>query len=196
MRILLFVLTSVFTTVALSAQPIAGVVSYEKNQLYITGDAFCSRYSLTAQTFEAFAHLKKLSVGDEITATGDKNLVDCSVSIASIDYVGLRRLLGMWLSSEALIKVKDFKTLSFYPLDHSPTGTMGVTAISPYPVDYVYSLTPSEGKEWVLFLSDSKKTLFATISVSKGSAIMRIYDSENGTVIKTLRLTKWGGVSK
>jgi hypothetical protein len=203
MRILLFVLTTVFAAVGLCAQPVAGVLSQEGTQLFISGDTFCSRYVVQASSMEVLLHIKKLNPGDEITASGDKNLIDCSVVLETIDYVGLRRLLGMWLSNEALIKVKDFKSLSFYPLERA--SSLGST-FRPYglstpsepatAVDYTYSLTPSEGKEWVLFLSDSTKTLFATISLSKGSALMKIYDSESGVVLKTLRMTKWGGVKQ
>lgn len=201
MRILLFVLTTVFAATALCAQPVAGVLAQEGTQLFISGDTFCSRYLVFAKSNEVLAHIKKLNPGDEVTASGDKNFIDCSVVLETIDYVGLRRLLGMWLSNEALIKVKDFSSLSFYPLERSSSlgqhiNTYGLTATSQVAtaVDYTYSLTPSEGKEWVLFLSDSTKTLFATISLSKGSAVMKIYDSESGVVIKTLRMTKWGGV--
>jgi hypothetical protein len=201
MRILLFVLTTVFAATALCAQPVAGVLAQEGTQLFISGDMFCSRYLVAAKSNEVLAHIKKLNPGDEITASGDKNFIDCSVVLESIDYVGLRRLLGMWLSNEALIKVKDFSSLSFYPLERSSSlgqhvNNYGLTSTSEVAtaVDYTYSLTPSEGKEWVLFLSDSTKTLFATISLSKGSAVMKIYDSESGVVLKTLRMTKWGGV--
>jgi hypothetical protein len=203
MRILIFVLTTVFAATALCAQPVAGVLAQEGTQLFISGDTFCSRYLVSAKSFEVLSHIKKLNPGDEISASGDKNLIDCSVVLESIDYVGLRRLLGMWLSNEALIKVKDFKYLSFYPLERSSSlaqqlniyGSNSTSEVATA-VDYTYSLTPSEGKEWVLFLSDSTKTLFATISLSKGSAVMKIYDSESGIVLKTLRMTKWGGVKQ
>lgn len=200
MRFLLFVLTTVFTATALCAQPVAGVLVQEGNQLFVSGDTFCSRYLVLPKNYEVLSQLKKLTPGDEITASGDKNLVDCSLTLESVDYVGLRRLLGMWLSNEALIKVKDFKSLSFYPLERvSSVGnsrpTSDVLSADPAKaVDYTYSLTPTEGKEWVVFLSDSTKTVFATISLSKGSAVMKFFDSESGVVLKTLRLTKWGGV--
>ncbi len=62
------------------------------------------------------------------------------------------------------------------------------------PINYRYSVTPSNGKEWVLFLSNDTGTTFATIAFVKDTATMKIFDSETGNLKKTLRLAKWGNL--
>lgn len=195
MRVLLFVLSLCASSVALSAQPISGTVERTTNGtvFLLTNSQVCYRYSVIALTEDAAVSVGKLSTGDTITSSGNLNNSNCTASIESIDYVGLRKMLGYWYSDDGIITVKNFTSLSFYPLNLKGFQN-GLNFSAVDPIDYRYSVTPTGGKEWVMFLSDSTSTTFATIQFNKLTAVMKIYDSESGEVTKTLRLAKWGNL--
>lgn len=196
MRVLLFVLTFVSSTMAVAAQPVSGIIARKGQDILLQSNDACSFYRLDTKNSDAQVALEKLSPGDSLlTASGLFDKDACVVSIDSVDYVGLKKMLGNWISKEGLISVHDFKTLSFYPeaktdlkrvFEKPDDFTVGKS------VQYTYSVTPSDGKEWVMFLSDTESTTFATIQFSKDVAIMKLYDSDNGNVTKTLILTRRG----
>jgi hypothetical protein len=137
--------------------------------------------------------LKKLSTGDLISGSGV--FTDSGkISLEYIDYVGLRRMLGKWISSDGLLQVKNFSEMKFYPHTNSDTETTVPMTLANVPKTFQYSVTPSGGKAWVLFLSDAnaKTTTFATIQINGANATLKTFDSETGGVTKTLRLVKWG----
>ncbi|MGE5085531.1 MAG: hypothetical protein ACM3MG_04470 [Bacillota bacterium] len=187
MRFFLFVLTIVSSTAALAGSPVSGTIARNGQSLFLISSDSCTRYELTTRNEAAMDSLLKLSDGDIITATGNKIPASCQINVETIDYVGLKRLLGVWYSKDAVVEIHNYNEMSFYPL----VMTDIVNSITPTSVDYKYSLIPSEGKEWVVFLSDKKTTTFATLQFSKGPVIMKIY-SESGDVTKTMILFRKG----
>lgn len=152
-------------------------------------NAACTRYMIETKSEETAKNLSKLSTGDSITASGFLDNESCNAVIQSVDYVGLKKLIGSWYSSEGLIVVHSHNTLTFYTA-HGDTFPAQPTLSSIITTEYRYSLTPSDGQDWVLFLSDNSKTIFATIRLIKGIAILKFYDSETGQATKTLTLSK------
>lgn len=193
MRFLVFVLILISGSVALSARPISGTVERDISGTYLRADSACVRYLVISTNSDTELSLRKLSTGDTLTASGKLSADNCTASIESIDFVGLKKMLGYWHSSDGLISVQDFTSLSYYPINLKDFQN-GRTYAEVQPVNYRYSITPTSGKEWVLFLSDRNSTTFATIRFSKSRATMRIYDSENGNITRTLRLNKWGNL--
>ncbi|MEK2688558.1 hypothetical protein [Bdellovibrio sp. GT3] len=181
MRLLFFVLTLVTSAVAIAANTVGGTVALKGQQMFLKTDDPCNNYLVASNNEIALSALVKLAPGDVITATGKKNPAHCTVSIDSVEYVGLRRMLGSWYSTEAVITVEDFNSMKFYAAekDHKWSQT---------PIEYNYSLVPASGKEWVMFLSDSKSTQFGTIQFSRGSAVLKMYSSDTGALNKTLIL--------
>lgn len=189
MRFLFFVLTAMLSAVAFAAQTVSGSVSIEGKSMYLKTDDPCHRYLVLSSSEAAISALVKLAAGDVVIATGIKNPGECSVAIESVEYVGLRRMLGNWYSREAVINVQDFNSMKYYPAQSiASNGNKVYASVSTNPVEYNYSLVPGSGKEWVLFLSDSKSTTFGTIQFNRGSAVMKIYNSETGELTKTLIL--------
>lgn len=194
MRLLLFVLSLMVSSGVSAAQPVTGTVLRESSgTTYLLADQKCKKYILDTKTDDAENNVRKLSNGDRITATGLLDSTTCTAVIESIEYVGLKKMLGYWYSNEGIITVRDYSSLSFYPINLKDYHD-GKDYRTADPIDYRYSITPSEGREWVVFLSDKNSTLFATIQFIKDTALMRIYDSDNGKIIKTLRLAKWGNL--
>ncbi|WP_413574645.1 hypothetical protein ACLVWU_10485 [Bdellovibrio sp. HCB290] len=189
MRLLFFVLTLFTSAVVASAQTVGGTVALKGQQMFLKTDDPCNNYLVASNNETALNALIKLAPGDVITATGKKNPAHCTVAIESVEYVGLRRLLGNWYSSEAVINVQDFNSMKFYAAQKiSENGNTVYKYISQTPIEYSYSLIPSAGNEWVMFLSDSKSTTFGTIQFHRGSAVLKIYRSDTGALNKTLIL--------
>lgn len=193
MRILLFVLILISGYAAHSARPISGTVERDASGAYLIADSSCVRYLIDTKSPDAEANIRKLTTGDTMTASGLLESNTCTAVIESVDYVGLRKMLGYWHSNDGLISVRDFNSLSFYPISLSDFQN-GKTYSEIDPIVYRYSMVPSDGKDWVLFLSDSTSTTFATIRFNKSRAVMKIYDSETGNVTRTLHLNKWGNL--
>ncbi|WP_413613398.1 hypothetical protein [Bdellovibrio sp. HCB-110] len=193
MRFLLFVLSLAVSSVALSVQPISGTIERDSTGVYLRSGDRCPRYVVNTKSEDASLSIRKLSSGDTVTASGLLDVETCTVVIESVDYVGLRKMLGYWYSQDGIITVRDFDSLSFYPINLKDFQN-GADYRTADPINYRYSVTPSEGKEWVVFLSDTTSTTFATIQFNKGNATMKIYDSETGDVKKVLRMSKWGNL--
>lgn len=195
MRFFVFVLSLLVSSAALSAQPILGTVGRDAAgfHLIVNKDQQCPKYTIETKSEEAISGVRKLSPGDNITASGILDSDSCHALIESIDYVGLKKLLGYWYSHAGIFTIRDFNSLSFYPINtkNLENGTLYRTSD---PINYRYSVTPSEGNEWVVFLSDRKSTTFATIQFVKQSAVMKLYDSDTGKITKILHLSKWGNL--
>ncbi|MEN0057340.1 MAG: hypothetical protein AAGB31_00790 [Bdellovibrio sp.] len=192
MRYFAFVLIVITSSFASAFQSLSGTVTRTSSDLYIViSNAHCSRYLLVGANEDADNSIRKLSAGDILTASGTLHESTCKASLTSVDYVGLKKLLGYWYSNEGIFTVRDFNYMSFYPMNIK-NAQSDPEYYTGDPISYRYSITPSEGKEWVMFLSDKESTTFATLQMYRGYATMRIYDSDTGQMKKTLRLSKWG----
>lgn len=193
MRILLFVLNLMTGMAALASGTVMGTVEKDSAGTYLVADASCKRFQIQTISTDAEISIRKLSTGDSLTASGSLNTETCVAEIESVDYVGLKKMLGHWHSTEGLMTVRDFNFLSFYPTASSESRKYPFYVMA-YSIDYRYSLTPADGKDWVLFLSDTNTTTFATIRFRGNRATMKIYDSETGKVNRTLYMSKWGNL--
>ena len=193
MRIFYFVLILFTGSLALAARPVVGTLQRDDKGLSLITDTGCQKYRISTKSEDAEFNLYKLQSGDYITATGLLDENTCEAVIESIDFVGLKKLLGYWHSSAGLFSIPSFSYLTFYPNDKTDISNEAPEIFDPVsPVNFKYSVTPSEGKDWVVFLSDKNSTVFATIRFSKTRATMKFYDSETGKITRTLYLSKWG----
>lgn len=172
--------------------PISGTIAFQDRRAHLKGDSHCPLYRAEAQNEEVSLSLPKLKGGDFITGTGELDSSSCTARIRSIDYVGLKRLLGYWYTKEGLLRISGFNSLDFYPFSSSQQEANIVSVKTGDPISYRYSVTPAAGKEWIVFLSDFKNTTFASLQVASKNATLKIYDSETGDTIHTLHLSKWG----
>lgn len=193
MRFLLFVLSLIVSSSAFSAQQVTGRIERIGSRSFLKtsiADA-CNVYQLESNSEEASGSIHKLSTGDSLTASGVINNTSCTVYIDSVDYVGLKDLLGYWYGKDGYVKVRDFTSISVYS-DQLGNLKRNNSPARMDSIEFRYSITPSNGKEWVLFLSTAESTTFATIDLQKKSAVIKIFDSENGSLVRTINLSKWG----
>lgn len=193
MKLFVFVLISITSWVAQAAlNPVSGTIRRTGGGVFINGDQSCEVYKIEAQNREASVSLPKLTTGDFITASGTLETSACIAKITSIDYVGLKKLLGYWYTREGILRVSGFNNLDFYPFESMRYGSTVVAMPAGDPISYRYSVTPSAGREWIVFLSDAKSTTFASLQFTKTNGTLKIFDSETGEPIHVLRLSKWG----
>ncbi|MGZ3772202.1 MAG: hypothetical protein ACXVCY_05495 [Pseudobdellovibrionaceae bacterium] len=190
MKLLIVVFSIVVSSVAFSAQQISGKVERIGYRSFLKSSAAtaCYKYQLIPNTDEAEKSINRLSTGDSLTASAVLDNNFCAAYIDSVDYVGLVNLLGYWYNDEGYIRVHDFSSVTVYSQEFKHSKDKKFID----PVQVRYSITPSNGNEWILFLSTPEKTTFATIILQKAHATVKIYDSENGSVIRTIYLSKWG----
>lgn len=193
MRLLVILLSTISCSMAVATTNLTGSVDRDAYRVYLNLNSKCSKYLIETTTVDASQNLKKLNTGDTLTGTGILDHENCIAAVSNIDYVGLKKMLGYWYSNDGIINVKDFECMSYYQINlkgyqNAPEYTVA------NPINYRYSVTPSDGREWVLFLSDATSTSFATIQFSKATATMKIYDSESGKINKVLKLKKWNNL--
>lgn len=192
MRLLLFVLSLIVSSTALASRPISGDISRSAGRIYLSGSGDdCFRFHIVPANSEADKSVSRLSEGDMLSGTGVYNHKSCEVMVESVEYVGLKKMLGYWHSKNNFITVKDFSTISFYPINLNDLNNQNPIRTGD-PINYSYSITPSNGNEWVMFLSDSRGTTFATIEFNRNNAVMKLFDSDTGILTRVLHLSKWG----
>ncbi|KYG64086.1 hypothetical protein AZI86_14895 [Bdellovibrio bacteriovorus] len=196
--VLSFVLTTSVASLSAAAPSFSGELSLFQESLHITlAKGQCPRYQLVPKNSIVALHMRKLASGDFVEGSGQLDDDHCKAFVESIEYVGLRKLLGYWYSETAgIITVRDFSSLSFYPMNKTSDLKDDALSRTGDPITYRYSVTPSEGKEWVVFLSNAQGTSFATLMFSSKFVTMKIYDSETGSLNQTLRLSKWGDLKR
>lgn len=214
MRFLFLFFTFIFQTPAAFALPgspsltpshpiiFSGVYLKKGPEIEIETEVNCPRYKIKVKNHDTLETLDKVSEGDLITASGFLNKDTCTADLESIDYVGLRKLLGSWTSKSGTFTFHDFNAITFYPSYElmkslgfaKKFGRKKFEKLPDYVIlkslEYKYSLTPTDGPEWVMFLSNQQSTTFTTLLFDNNSVTMRIYDSENGSINKIIVLTK------
>ena len=198
MKYLIFLLFVAFVQVGNSTQTVSGFIGKTADGLFLVPQNSANRYVLVAGNEDVRASLDRLDKGDFITGQGSFDSVDQRWTVNSIDYVGLKKLLGRWVGGDGVMVFEDFSRMKYSP--RLAKQSVGSTPYD-YEKDFRYTLSPSDGEEWALFLSDSKSTTFATVEFEAGNSltslnqskiniVMKIYESESGNIIRTLKLER------
>lgn len=186
MKTVLLALILFITNTLAVAAPIVGSLQKGKADDYIYLDGQSKRFLIRSAPAEALLALEGMGTGDYIIANGIVNEKNHFVEIFALDYVGLKKLLGVWYNKNSVMDFKSYSALSVYPFC-SATCDKKLAART----ELRYSMAPYKGNEWAIFLSDSYATVFATIEIDKDTARMSLYDGETGNVSDTLFLTRW-----
>ncbi|MBC7371902.1 MAG: hypothetical protein H7326_10075 [Bdellovibrionaceae bacterium] len=201
MKYLIFLLFAGFAQVGISAQTVSGFIGKSGSNLFLIPQNSTNYYALVAGNDDVKESLDRLGKGDFITGQGALDTINKKLTVSSINYVGLRKLLGRWVGGDGMMVFKDFSRMKFSPrLAQNSTGNIP----NNYQKEFRYTLSPSDGSEWALFLSDGKSTMFATVEfdagktslqseplvIRKSTILMKIYESESGNIIRTLKLER------
>lgn len=176
------------TFLAPATEAYSGFVNKINSTYFYTEAGSRVAYRIVTSEPEDAVTLSQLSAGDRISGHGVLNPVHRTLIVQSIDFVGLRKLLGPWLTTDGVLHFQDFDTMTVQPLSGQKTP-------------YHYSLTPSENGEWVMFLSDSRRTILATLRFDadnrlttgrskKSRALLKIFEANSGKILRTLNLER------
>lgn len=185
MKSLLFTLIFGLSSLAF-ASPIAGTLQRGHKSTYIYLDGKKQKYILNSSISEASIALKKLSTGDYLIGNGVIDEENRVIELDALDYVGLKKLLGVWYNRKSIMNFKNYTDLTVYPI----AGTFSSGGSAPS-TEIRYSMAPYAGNQWAIFLSNSHATVFATIELGNGTAKMRLFDADTGNASDVILLTRW-----
>lgn len=177
-------MTFIQSSLPSAADTFAGFINQKDNQIYLIQGEANLTFPLRSLNQTTSQNLSKLTQGDFMVGHGD--LINNEIILSSIDFVGLKKLLGVWVTSQlySWVDFKDFTTVTtFLP---NATGSKKVVRLK-------YSITPSEDKSWKVFFSDDNSIVLASLFLYADSAVLKFYDSENGNVSETIQLQKISG---
>lgn len=184
MKMLLIVLGIVFHA-ELHAATIEGRVFFQ-NLKPLLVDPTENRYYLLIGTTQATdAVLKKLKHGDFISVEGQKTKTGNTINVESINYVGLKSLLGIWVGDDDYCYIFDsFTEFSIAPL------VKGKKCTPPTTPSYTYLASPSV-QSWLLLISGQRNIYVGDLTfIGPRDAQIQLFDSETGDILRTLRLRR------
>lgn len=187
MKYIFFLLATFSFQFVLGVQAFSGYMTKRGTAYFFTPKSSELFYKIIPVTPDVQESLDRLASGDFIAGNGSLDTTNKKLSVESVDYVGLRKLLGPWVGAEGTMVFKDFTTMRFTPRFRDINMDSRLTN---YQKEFRYSITPSDGNEWGLFLSDDKNTTFATVEFTKNKVIMKIFESESGKIVRTLKLER------
>lgn len=151
-----------------------GYVRITDGNIFFVESQTIKIYKLKAYTANAEEVLSKLKNFDHIT--GSARLVDDTLLLESVEFVGLRRLLGYWQSPKVAIVFQSFQDVEF-KLPSSKS-------------EYKYAVSPSDGNSWRVFFSDQSSVTLGSLTVSENKASIELYDPETGETSQQFDLKK------
>ena len=131
---------------------------------------------------EVAAQLKNLKNSDIIRGVGTFINNDTLI-LDSIDFVGLKRLIGTWRSAKTILDFKNFDDVTFYQLSTALAKSIRT--------DYKYVVSPGGNSNWQMFFLDENDVTIANLVLPEGNrAQLTFYDPETGLTKATMYLTK------
>lgn len=130
--------------------------------------------------------LSKLKLNDYITFEGARSSTTNKIRVNSINYVGLKDLLGIWQGDDTYCyNFTSFTELWIY-FRTSPECAVR-------PTDgrvYAYTINPSD-PDWVILLSDNKANYIGdVIVINQKSVKFSLYDSNTGNILRHINLKR------
>lgn len=126
--------------------------------------------------------LNKLESGDFISAQGE--IKSSVVKVQQIDFVGLNKLLGQWAAENQDI-------FSFETHFDLKLHTQALNALGPRnsTVALKYSMAPSQGKKWSLFMVSNKKIILGELKFVKKKIRITLLNQQTGQIAQNITLT-------
>lgn len=178
----LYLLLTIFVfpwSLALAQQSINGYITKSRGLVYFYSAEPSKPVVLSAGSQNVADVLSKLNSYDALRGTAEstpKGLI-----LQSIDFVGLKRLIGRWEHPQAGMTFRSFTDVSIYTNAGNPMVSYG---------NYKYAITPGTGNNWNIFFTDENQVVLSSIAIrGDDRAVMTVYDSA-GAIKGTLPLYK------
>ncbi|MDZ4661896.1 MAG: hypothetical protein SGJ18_09805 [Pseudomonadota bacterium] len=191
MRIIvaLFLTTGFFSQSV--ASPIYGLLRAADEKFFIVQEK--QIFEITSNSVEVDRDLARLSSGDFVALEGYFNVSQRKVFVNSVDWVGLKRILGSWKTSDKkVVEFQDFTVLMLHNYEHStfPINQVNTSRNRTQPIPMSYRMAPGVGSSWTLFLSDGKKLHMGRVNLSGHNLAITFFNIDTGKIIKTLKLSR------
>ncbi len=183
--------TSLLTlTISISAAAMNfdGLVSTLNLKRSITLESSGKKYYLVPDNQEIAIQINKLKVNDFISLEGKIDDKAATVSVRSMNYVGLKDLLGNWVGDDDYCYTfSTFSSLSIFTKNTSNKCDFKVDRLSR---DFSYTINPAT-TSWLVLLSDNEESYIMDLVVrSKASAELSLYDTRSGDILKEIKLRR------
>lgn len=166
----LFFLKSVY------ASTIRGILAHREDQQWFIDLGHLGQSPIVVRpVYQAvMPQLQKLRVGDLIQGRGFVTSPQSPqlpvLMLESIDFVGLRDLLGQWFSKEHMVvDFINFNQLKIYRSNQEQL--------------YDYSIAPASEKGWMIFLQDPTSTSLGGLKMEAGNAVIEVYNHSAHSVL-------------
>lgn len=164
------------SSVTLASVQVSGNVVISEDEHFLKLSETKEVRILIAGTSDVEAALNKLKHGDYVTGEGE--ISDKGIVLRNIEYVGLQRILGTWLSDKSsTMKFKDYTTL--------------VIQSSSQMTPLKYAILPGAENVWKIYFTDDESIVLGTLNLtSKTSAQLTIYNGDEDGSASELNLHK------
>lgn len=141
-------------------------------------------YRLVSSKSEVQRVLVRLNTDDAVVGSADIDSVKNVAQLQTLDFVGLRRIIGYWsgASNNSVVNFKNYSDMNVYSVGNGGGGRISK--------QFKYTLAPSNGNDWAFFLADASKTQVGLLDLRDQQATLRLFDPDTGEVTQVLRLQK------
>jgi hypothetical protein len=156
---------------AVAQQTINGYITKEKGAVLFHSVESPNPVPMSAGSTYASEVLNKLESFDAVRGTAE--VTPQGVTLQSIDFVGLKRLLGRWHHPKTGMTFRNFTdvSISAHGKEFYVQG------------NFKYAITPGNGDNWNVFLTDENQVVLSSLSIhSPKEAVMTFFDSKTGAV--------------
>jgi hypothetical protein len=182
----LIVLTiAVFAGVNCWALTFEGTISKTKTSFSFLNKSDNKKYQLTGSTPIISTYLAKLSEGDFVSVDGSRDVVQSVITVGSINYVGLKSLIGTWYGDDNYCYTFHSNT------DFTLSQRSGRKCI-PTSLSYTYLLNPdSRSQGWVMLVAGEYGSYLGDLKmINAAAARLDLYANETGDILRVLNLTR------
>lgn len=161
-----------------------GKVTATPNSYSIFDEYTQREFRIFTRTRSIFQTLVQLETDDYISGAAYMD-PEGRLLITSIDFVGLKRLLGAWSDKQHIMNFETISSMSFWNFER------GLIWRYWGPYNYNYSITPDDKGKWKIFFSDDKNVILALLHcIDKNHITISIYNSNDGSIDKVYELER------
>lgn len=163
-----------------------GIISKSKTSFTFLNKSDNQTYQVTGASPLIATYLAKLSDGDFVSVDGSRDVDQSILTVNSINYVGLKSLIGTWYGNN------DFCYVFKNNTDFSSSRRSGRRCAPTNDFSYTYLLNPdSRSQSWVMLVSGEYQSYVGVLKIiNAASARLLLYNSESGEVMNSLNLTR------
>lgn len=181
---LISILVTVFASLSTLAISYEGSVVKTASNIKLIDSTSHVSFKLRSNNDFINQHINKLKTGDYLSVDGIKISSENSIDIKSINYVGLKSLLGIWFSDDDTCYI--FNSHTSFSISKIVNGT----CLTPRSMHYTYLINPGFNT-WVMLISGQYSSYLGEVTIKNSkSAQIQLYDSETGDILKSLNLKK------